>query len=236
MMAKSIQTSKSIFALAGLLLLSVLVHAGEAASDPVAIIRKATDTLIGVIKQGKTYFDKDPDRFYREVQNVLEPNVDFDKFSQGVMAIYYKRATPQQRQRFSATFKSGLINTYAKALLDFGDEKIDVLPSDRPRTRPDRDTVKMEVHSHEGKIYPVLYSMRLSDDGTWRIYNIVINGINMGLTYRNQFASLMQSPDTHGNLDEAISRWGETIAHIDPVKQGNPEGGTGTEESAAGDL
>ena len=226
---------RSIVAFVGLLLLSIVARADAPAGDPVAVIRKATDSLITVIKQGKTYFDKDPERFYRDVQNVLEPIVDFDAFSRGVMAVYYKRATQPQRERFSETFKSGLIHTYAKALLDFGNEKIDVLPSDRPRTKPDRDTVKMEVHSQEGKVYPVLYSMHSSDAGAWRIYNIVINGINMGLTYRNQFASLMKTPDTHNNLDEAINRWAETIAHIDPVKQGNPEGASGAEDAAPSD-
>jgi phospholipid transport system substrate-binding protein len=222
---------KSTLAAVALGLLVSLAH-GDA-PDPTATIKRATDQLITVINQGKTYFDKDPERYYKSVREVLEPTVDFDKFAQGVMAVYYKRATPEQRQRFVETFKSGLIHTYAKALLDFGNEKIDVLPSDRPRTKPDRDNVKMEVHSNDGKVYPVLYSMLLSQDGSWRIYNIIINGINMGLTYRNQFASLIKAPDVNGNMDAAISRWGETIAHIDPMKQGNPEGGDGATQAAA---
>jgi phospholipid transport system substrate-binding protein len=200
--------------------------------DPTTVIRNGSDQLIKVINEGKTYFDKDPDRFYAQIQKVLDPTVDFSKFAQGVMAAYYKRATPEQRQRFEATFKSGLVRTYGKALLDFGNEKIDVLPSDRPREQPDRDTVKMEIHSKDGKVYPVLYSMRLGEDGQWRMYNIVINGINMGITYRNQFASAMKAPENHGSLDEVIGQWAETIAHIDPAKQGNPDGATGTSEPA----
>jgi phospholipid transport system substrate-binding protein len=203
--------------------------------DPVAVIRNGTDALLKVINEGKTYFDKDPDRFYAEVQKVLDPTVDFSNFARGVMAVNYKRATPEQRARFESTFKTGLVRTYGKALLDFGDEKIDVLPSDRPRQQPDRDTVKMEIHSKEGKVYPVLYSMRLGDGGQWRIYNIVINGINMGITYRNQFASAMKAPENHGNLDQVISQWAETIAHIDPAKQGNPDGATGAAAEAPGD-
>jgi phospholipid transport system substrate-binding protein len=224
---------KSMVALFVGVLLGGIVRADS--PDPVTVIRDGTDSLLKVIKEGKTYFDKDPDRFYAEVQKVLDPTVDFAKFAQGVMAVNYKRATPEQRERFQATFKTGLVRTYGKALLDFGDEKIDVLPSDRPRPQPDRDTVKMEIHSKEGKIYPVLYSMRLCDDGQWRMYNIVINGINMGITYRNQFASAMKAPENHGSLDQVISQWAETIAHIDPAKQGNPDGATGAAADAPGD-
>ena len=218
---------RSACVLGGLVLLSAL--AAAAASDPRVLIRETADTLIGVIKDGKTYFDKDPQRFYTSVEKVLNPTIDFDTFSRGVMAVYYKRATPAQRDQFEATFKSGLIRTYAKALLDFGDESIVVLPADRPSKQPDRDSVKMEVHSKEGKVYPVIYSMRLGDDGSWRMYNIIINGINIGLTYRNQFASAMNAPENKGSLDAVINGWGETIAHIDPATQGSPESASGEE-------
>jgi phospholipid transport system substrate-binding protein len=219
---------RSKLLLGGLTILSALVCAASA-SDPRILIRQTADSLIEVIKQGKTYFDKDSERYYQEVEKVLDPTIDFDTFSRGVMAVYYKRATPAQRERFEGTFKTGLIHTYAKALLDFGDESIEVLPADRPPTQPDRDSVKMEVHSKEGKVYPVVYSMRLGDDGTWRMYNIIINGINIGLTYRNQFASAMNAPENHGNLDTVINSWGESIAHIDPAKEGAPETATGDE-------
>jgi phospholipid transport system substrate-binding protein len=219
---------RSVFLLGGLVLLSALV-AADAAPDPRVLIRQTADTLIAVIKEGKTYFDKDPQRFYASVEKVLDPTIDFDTFSRGVMAVYYKRATPAQRDQFEATFKSGLIRTYGKALLDFGDESIAVLPSERPSKQPDRDSVKMEVRSKEGKIYPVIYSMRLGEDGSWRMYNIIINGINIGLTYRNQFASAMNAPENKGSLDAVINGWGETIAHIDPATQGTPESASGEE-------
>lgn len=221
---------KTKIVLGGLTILSALMCAASApAADPRVIIRQTADTLIGVIKEGKTYFDKDSERYYKEVERVLDPTIDFDNFSRGVMAKYYKRATPAQREQFEGTFKTGLIHTYAKALLDFGDESIEVLAADRPPAQPDRDSVKMEVHSKEGKVYPVVYSMRLGDDGAWRMYNIIINGINIGLTYRNQFDSAMNAPENHGSLDTVINNWGETIAHIDPAKQGTPETASGEE-------
>ncbi len=163
---------------------------------------------------------------------MLDPTIDFDTFSRGVMAVYYKRATPAQRDQFETTFKTGLIRTYGKALLDFGDEKHRrCCRRNAPRQQPDRDSVKMEVRSKEGKVYPVIYSMRLGDDGSWRMYNIIINGINIGLTYRNQFASAMNAPENHGSLDAVINGWGETIAHVDPATKAGrqPESASGEE-------
>jgi phospholipid transport system substrate-binding protein len=202
--------------------LSLLLACLAAAATPtpprsaVQSIQATVDSLLQVIREGKGYFDSDPDRFYQAVENVLDPVIDFNTFSRGVMAVYYKRATPQQRQRFEENFRSALVHTYGKALLSYGDEKVEVLPDDRPQTQPDRDSVKTEITSKEGKVYPVIYSMRLSKDGVWRVYNLIINGINIGLTYRNQFASSMKSPEHRGNLDAVIATWGDTIANVDP--------------------
>lgn len=193
--------------------------ADAAPASPQAVITATRDALLSVIKDGKGYFDQDPERFYRAVRDVLDPVVDFDSFSRGVMAVHYKKASPEQRVRFRDTFKDALVRTYGKALLNYGDEKIDVLPPSKPSRQPDRDSVTMEVWS-EGKMYPVVYSMRRDGEGHWRMANIVINGINIGLTYRNQFATAMKAPQNRGDIDLVISDWGKTIADVDPMAEG----------------
>ncbi len=201
--------------------MSMAAPAAFVPDGPHAAIEKTATKLIAVIESGKTYFEADPERFYAEVQGVLDPIVDFESFSRGVMAVYYRKATAAQRERFRDTFKTGLVRTYGKALLDFGDQEIVVLPPDRPPRQPDRDSVTMEVRSSEGKVYPVVYSVARDGGGTWRMRNIIINGINIGLTYRNQFASAMKSPKNKGNLDAVIDAWSATIADVDPIKDGD---------------
>ncbi len=114
------------------------------------------------------------------------------------MAVYYKRATPAQRDQLRSDIQIGPDSHIRQSAARFRRREASSCcrPIDRA-TQPDRDSVKMEVHSKEGKIYPVIYSMRLGDDGSWRMYNIIINGINIGLTYRNQFASAMKAPENH---------------------------------------
>lgn len=207
--------------------------ADAAPASPQAVITATRDALLSVIKDGKGYFDQDPERFYRAVRDVLDPVVDFDSFSRGVMAVHYKKASPEQRVRFRDTFKDALVRTYGKALLNYGDEKIDVLPPSKPSRQPDRDSVTMEVWS-EGKMYPVVYSMRRDGEGRWRMANIIINGINIGLTYRNQFATAMKAPQNKGDIDLVISDWGKTIADVDPMAEGEAKKKDGA-KAASGD-
>ena len=188
-------------------------------SDPREMVSETSDALIVVIEQGKQYYETDPGRFYAEVQNVLDPAIDFDAFARGVMAVHYKRASEAQRTRFAEAFRAGLVRTYAKALLEFSDEQIVVLAETKPPRDPKKQMVKMEVRSSSGKVYPAVYAMRLYDDGQWRIRNIIINGINIGLTYRNQFASAMKAAQYEGDLDRVIDSWSESIAEVEETSE-----------------
>jgi phospholipid transport system substrate-binding protein len=187
------------------------------------VVQKASDDLVKVIDEGKTYFANDPERFYGKVYDVLDPVIDFESFARGVMAVYGKRATPEQRKRFEETFKRGLVRTYGKALLDFDQEQVVLLPEDKAPRDPTKPTIRMEVRTKAGKVYPVDYAMAQGSDGAWRMRNIVINGINIGLTYRNQFASSMKLQA--GDIDKVIAGWAETIAHVDPVAGDKPAQG-----------
>jgi phospholipid transport system substrate-binding protein len=52
--------------------------------------------------------------------------------------------------------------------------------------------------------YPISYKLRRSDDG-WKIVNIIINGVNLGLTFRNQFQALAVSHEE--NIDITLKNW-----------------------------
>ena len=52
--------------------------------------------------------------------------------------------------------------------------------------------------------YPITYKLRLGKDG-YKIINIVVNGVNLGLTFRNQFKALADKNDE--NIDAIISQW-----------------------------
>lgn len=178
------------------------------------LVDETTSRMLALIDEAKGYVDEDPERFYVAVEGLLNPVIDFPRFARSVMAAYYKRATPAQRERFAEGFKWSLVRTYALALTEFNDGGVTIVPSDRPPQRPDRASVKQEIRS-SGEIYPVVYSMSRSPDGEWRVQNIIINGINMGLTYRNQFASAVNDPAYGGNMDRIIDGWVNSIGTID---------------------
>lgn len=213
------RTGRGILSAAWLRLLAfALILSAMSASAQIReaedLVEQTTAEMLALIEEAKVYVDEDPERFYVEVEALLNPVIDFPRFARSVMAAYYKRATPEQRARFADGFKWSLVRTYARALTEFNDGGVDIIPSDRPPKRPDRASVKQEIRS-EGEVYPVIYSMARNKDGEWRVMNIIINGINMGLTYRNQFASAMNDPAYGGDMDRAIDGWIASLGTID---------------------
>ena len=201
------------------LVLLVLLFPGSvsatdgAADTPEAVIERVSDDLLQLIEDSREYVTDDQERFFREVEVLLAPAVDFRGFARGVMAAHYKRASDDQRERFTETFKWGLVRTYALALTEFKDGDIVLVPDDRPAQNPRRKNVKMEIRMGSGEVYPITYSMKLGKDGEWRLGNIVVNGVNIGLTYRSQFASAVQDQKYNGDLDQVIEAWAEVLVN-----------------------
>lgn len=210
--------------------------AAEPQQDATEMVRETSDAVLALIERARGYAKDDPERFYREVEALLSPVVDFESFARSVMAVHYRKASPEQQKRFAESFKWGLVRTYALALTEFEDGKVVVVPPDRPPRNPDRQTVKMEIHTKTGEVYPVLYSVTLEDSGEWKVRNLIVNGVNMGLTYRNQFNSAMNDPKYGGDLDKVIDAWGGLIEEQAPLiddKVAPGEGEAG--EGAAGE-
>ncbi len=183
-----------------------LARAAQFESAPHQLIADTSSDLLQLIEEGRGYADTDPERFFSAVEALLAPVIDFEGFARRVMSAHYKEATPAQRRRFAETFKWGLVRTYSLTLTDFTDGEVIVVPPDGPPRHPRRRNVKMEIHQG-GDVYQVLYAMIQNADGDWRIGNIVIAGVNIGLTYRSQFQSVAADARYGGDLDRVIDAW-----------------------------
>jgi phospholipid transport system substrate-binding protein len=59
----------------------------------------------------------------------------------------------------------------------------------------------MDFKTDTGTIVPVAYQLVQSGD-SWKVRNLQLNGIDIGLTFRNQFSSAVQT--NKNSLDLAI--------------------------------
>jgi phospholipid transport system substrate-binding protein len=134
---------------------------------------------------------------------------------------YSRNASPEQMTRFQENFKRSLMQFYGNALLEYNNQQIRVLPSSGKQDA-ERTSVGMEVTGRQGEIYPVSYTM-VNQGGEWRVRNVIINGINIGKLFRDQFADAMQK--NGGNLDKTIDGWAEVVARAKDTEAGQQAAG-----------
>ena len=159
--------------------------------------------ILAQINEGRAEFENDPSILYGQMSVALDTLVDFVTLSKGIMGKYYKGATDDQRIEFQQTVRVYIIEIYTKALVKFKSKTVEVIPLKKAPTS--KATISMNVTTQEGKSFKLTYSMAKKESG-WQVRNIIVDGINMGLTYRSQFDSSMISNDN--NIDAVIDTWG----------------------------
>ncbi|NLQ16959.1 ABC transporter substrate-binding protein [Marinomonas sp. M1K-6] len=143
------------------------------------------------------------------VNNILADVVDFDDFSKKVMGKYYRRASPEQRMRFASVTKDTLLKTYGASLLELDADRINVLPLG-PQGRGRETKVDVDFQMQAGGMLNISFYMEQSKAERWMLSNVVINNINFGLTFRKQFAVMMEQ--NRNDIDDAISAWQDSLA------------------------
>jgi phospholipid transport system substrate-binding protein len=193
-----------------LVLLATLPLLANAAPGQSAheLVQDTTNRMLADLSANKAKYKQDPADFYAALNTIVGPVVDAEGISKSIMTVKYSRkATPAQMQTFQENFKKGLFQFYGNALLEYNNQGITVDPA--KDESGDRTSVGMTVKGSNGVIYPVQYTLE-KINGEWKLRNVIINGINIGKLFRDQFADAMQR---NGNdLDKTINGWAGEVA------------------------
>ncbi|UYG02282.1 ABC transporter substrate-binding protein [Halomonas sp. LR3S48] len=200
------------------LALASLSASAEPDRSPEQVIRDSIDELMSQVEGRKDHYANNIDELKALVDDNLDDIADFRYIGASVMGRYFQNATPQQRSRFVNVFRQTLIDTYTKGLVTFDYRELRVLDSQRASRHEDQASVAMEVVAMDGAVYPVSYTLRQTD-GQWKVVNVIVNGINLGLTFRNQFDQAMREQGR--DYDAVIANWSPEIAAEELEEGGN---------------
>lgn len=196
-----------------LLPLAVRAEAGGAYD----LVESATTQVMDVVMAAEDYVEEDPERYYDQVQAILDPLIDYRGFARKVMGPYAssqryrslddagKEQLRGQLDRFTEVMRSSLIRTYSKGLLAFGSSRIEVSRPEDEADPESRVSVRQLVYADRAQPYVVMYQMGLDRSGDWKLRNVIIESVNLGQIYQDQFLASAREQD--GNLDGVIDDW-----------------------------
>lgn len=199
--------------------LALTTTARANASDELkTYVEQSNQRLVEQLNQEKSLYDTDPDAFYRKMDEAMTGFVDFRRIAARVMGRYARQTTPEQRDDFVERFKRSLFESYAQALVgNASDFQINVRSATLNPNSDDRGSVALEIISDGGNRYQASYSMYRNNEGVWMMENVIVEGVNIGLAFRDRFAQEMES--RRGNIDEVIANWGDVVAALNLEEQ-----------------
>lgn len=171
------------------------------AETPPAFVKRVADGLITRLQADQAKLQNNPAAVKAVIRQNLDPYVDGQAFTRIVMGTYAtsQNSTPAQRAQFEQNFRNTLIENYGTAFAKYSNQSYTMRPY--KATNSKNPVVTIDFNNKGDKI-PV--SFQLADHGTqWKIRNINVSGIDLGLQFRNQFAANVQR--NGGNIDKAIA-------------------------------
>jgi phospholipid transport system substrate-binding protein len=175
--------------------------AAAAAQTPDQVVQGIADDLGKSIEGHQAELKNDREKLIKLIDGILLPHFDIDYASILVLGQSARTATPEQRARFAKAFYNSIAHRYAEGLLNYTKGRVRVLPS-KGDTNDKRTIVRTEVVLDDGKTLPVDYAFRKTQDGTWKAYDVIIEGISYVTNYRNQVGAEIAK----SGLDALITR------------------------------
>ena len=173
--------------------------------NPYNFIDSNAQKMVIVLKENKSLFLEDRQLYEQKIKEIFEPMIDFRRVAASVMGKkYYLMASKDERALFVNIFKDSLLDTYAETLAQWGDS---LISTEFPTSNVDKEITSVEVRQTldtGSSKYPISYKLRKSNEG-WKIVNIIINGVNLGLTFRNQFQALAVSHEE--DIETTLKNW-----------------------------
>jgi len=180
-----------------------------------------TQQLVAKLNRERGLYRNNPEKFYQSMEESLDDFVDFRRIAARVMGKYARQASAEQRDEFVEQFKRSLFDSYAQALVNSQQFTIEVKQAVINPGNNERAAVGMEIISASGSRYPVTYSMYKTDSGQWMMENVIVEGVNIGLAFRDRFSQEMEAKG--GNLQAVIESWGANAVRSIQIENG-PKG------------
>jgi len=188
----------------GIVLLALLPAVAGASQEPRLLVEEATERVLAALESEGERVERDPQRLYGLVDEIILPHFDFRQMSRRVLGRHWRGASPAQQARFVEEFRTLLVRTYATALADYSDAEVNVRPV-RAAADADRVLVRTEVRPPAAPPFPVSYAMYRNDE-SWKVYDVSVDGVSLVITYRSSFSDEIQRNGIDSLVERLASR------------------------------
>ena len=118
-------------------------------------------------------------------------NRDFDipAIARFVLGRAVRTATQPEQDQFLKVFEDVIVYTWTRRFSEYNGQSLKV--ADTAPDGPDGTVVNARIVGNSGdQSFGVAFRMRLRPEG-WRIVDVIVDGVSMAITYRQEYASII---------------------------------------------
>jgi len=175
----------SVAFLAGLALPLAAGPSAGAMTDANAFVREMGKEAIDSLTS-RTLTDRERETRFR---SIFERSFDIPIIARATLGQYWRIATPEQRKEYVTLFEDFVVQAYAARFKDYSGESFKV---GQTRVLNDREKLVSSEIIRPNDQPPVKVQWRLRGNSDYKVVDVIVEGISMLITHRDEFAAVIQ--------------------------------------------
>jgi phospholipid transport system substrate-binding protein len=188
-----------------LLLAGSVIVAGSAIAstpsvgDPVALLQSLAQQMLTDLRQHKDIYATHPLYSYKLACRLVVPHVDVAEMERQVLPMHvWQNASAAQAQDFKSQFLQLIMHTYAAAISSYQSQVLKFYPV-RGGYQDKQQVVVTSIITDKDGGAPIKVEYKLIRRGSsWYLYDMVVSGISVIASFREQFANLIATSNLDG--------------------------------------
>ena len=161
--------------------------------------------MINAVKNDKQIQAGDVSRIQGLVDTQVMPHVDFQRMTAATVGKAWKTATPEQKEKLQAEFKTLLIRTYAGALTKVNPQTTVELKPSRNAAEDTDVTVRTAIKGTGGDPIEIDYKLE-KQPAEWKIFDVNVLGVWLVDQYKSSFAQQVASNGIDGLISALVAK------------------------------
>jgi phospholipid transport system substrate-binding protein len=171
-----------------ILLMSLMIFPFSAsAQPPLETIQIQVNKVLEVLRDPALKAESAKKTKEEKVWTLIDGVFDYTELSKRTLAQHWRAFTPEQQKEFTQLFGKLLRTVYMDRIMAYTNEK--VVFAKATNLSEDTAEVQSEVVT-ASKSIPIHYRM-ISRDGSWKVFDVVVEGISLVQNYRSQFRDIL---------------------------------------------
>ena len=159
------------------------------------------DKILEILRDPSLKGEEQVEKRRVSLRKVINERFSFAKMSQLSLGRHWKKRSDEEKKIFIDLFGQLLEETYISKIEAYTDEKV-VFVKEYVKKKKAQINTKIVTQTIE---IPINYRMYNAKDGSWLVYDLVIEGVSLVGNYRSQFDQMLQK-DSYEKLVEELKK------------------------------